>query len=134
MQLSVQSLERMYQQGTITVSEASEKAVLQLRADSDTTEAFLQEYCVDDEKGRIERTELYNKYNAFCEDTDRQSLTKNNFYKAMRTKGYSEIKTNGYRYFKGILYKENSPQTAPQTALDGFVNITQEKLNELPFD
>lgn len=132
--LSVQALERMYQQGTITVSEASEKAVLQLRADSDTTEAFLQEYCVVDEKGRIERTELYNKYNAFCEDTDRQSLTKNNFYKAMRTKGYSEIKTNGYRYFKGILYEEKCPKTAPQTALDGFMNITQEQLNELPFD
>lgn len=134
LQLSVQALERMYQQGAITVSEASEKAVLQLRADSDTTEAFLQEYCVDDEKGRIERTELYNKYNAFCEDTDRQSLTKNNFYKAMRTKGYSEIKTNGYRYFKGISYKENCPKTAPQTALDGFANITQEQLSELPFD
>lgn len=134
LQLSVQALERMYQQGTITVSESSERAVLQLRADSDTTEAFLQEYCVDDEKGRIERTELYNKYNAFCEDTDRQSLTKNNFYKAMRTKGYSEIKTNGYRYFKGILYEENCPKTALQTALDGFVNVTQEQMEELPFD
>lgn len=134
LQLSVQAVERMYQQGTITVSEASEKAVLQLRADSDTTEAFLQEFCVDDEKGRIERTELYNKYNAFCEDTDRQSLTKNNFYKSLRVKGYCEIKTSGYRYFKGINYKENCSKNAPQTALDGFMSVTQEQLSELPFD
>lgn len=134
LQLSVQAVERMYQQGTITVSEASEKAVLQLRADSDTVEAFLQEFCVDDEKGRIERTELYNKYNAFCEDTDRQSLTKNNFYKSLRIKGYCEIKTSGYRYFKGINYKENCSKSAPETALDGFMSVTQEQLSELPFD
>lgn len=134
LQLSVQAVERMYRQGTITVSESSERAVLQLRADSDTAEAFLQEFCVDDKKGRIERTELYNKYNAFCEDTDRQSLTKNNFYKSLRVKGYCEIKTSGYRYFKGINYKENCSKNAPQAALDGFASVTQEQLNELPFD
>ncbi len=134
LQLSVQAVERMYQQGTITVSESSERAVLQLRADSDSTEAFLQEFCVDDEKGRIERTELYNKYNTFCGDTDRQSLTKNNFYKSLRVKGYCEIKTSGYRYFKGINYKENCSKSAPETALDGFVSVTQEQLSELPFD
>lgn len=130
LQLSVQAVERMYQQGSITVSQASEKAVLQLRADSDTTEAFLQEFCVDDERGRIERTELYNKYSAFCEDTERQSLTKNNFYKALRIKGYTELKTNGHRYFKGIEYIANSPQTA----LDGFMTVSKEQLSDLPFD
>lgn len=132
--ISVQAVERMYQQGTITVSEASEKAVAQLRADSDTTEAFLQEYCVPSEVGRIERTELYNKYNAFCEDTDRQSLTKNNFYKSLRVKGYSEIKTSGYHYFKGIDYKKNCTKLPLKTALDDFVTVTQEQLSELPFD
>lgn len=133
LQLSVQAVERMYQQGTITVSEASEGAVLQLRADSDTTEAFLQEFCVNSDVGRIERTELYNKYNAFCEDTDRQSLTKNNFYKAMRTKGYSELKTNGYRYFKGIEYGKIAQNCPLKTALYGFADMEDEQLSELPF-
>lgn len=134
LQISVQAVERMYQQGTITVSEASDKAVAQLRADSDTTEAFLQEYCVPSEVGRIERTELYNKYNDFCEDTDRQSLTKNNFYKSLRVKGYAEIKTSGYRYFKGIDYKKNCTKLPLKTALDDFVTVTQEQLSDLPFD
>lgn len=134
LQVSVQAVERMYQQGIITSSKASEKAVLQLRADSDTVEAFLQEICFDDEKSRIERTELYKKYDDFCEETDRQSLTKNSFYKSLRVKGYAEIKTSGYRYFKGISYVKECPQNAPQTALDGFVSVTQEQWDELPFD
>lgn len=133
LQLSVQALERMYEQGIITVSESSEKAVAQLRADSDTTEAFLQECCIDDNVSRIERTELYNKYNAFCEDTDRQSLTKNNFYKSLRVKGYTEIKTGGYRYFKGIGYIKNCTKVPLKTALDDFASITQEQLDDLPF-
>lgn len=137
LQLSVQAVERMYQQSTIAVAEASEKAVLQLRADSDTVEAFLREFCVNDENGRIERTELYKKYSDFCEDTDRQSLTKNNFYKSLRVKGYCEIKTNGYRYFKGITYSKNYTKSCTQevkkTALNEFVDLTQEQLFDIPF-
>lgn len=132
--LAVQALERMYKQRIITVSKASELAVLQLRADSDTTEAFLQEYCKEDVKGRIERTAIYNKYIAFCDDTERQSLTKNNFYKAMRVKGYLEIKSNGYRFFKGIKYKEKCSNNAPESALGDFKNVTQDDIESLPFD
>lgn len=134
LQLAVQAVGRMYEQGIIVTSKASERAVLQLRADSDTTEAFLQELCVNDESGRIERTELYNEYNKFCEDTDRQSLTKNNFYKSLRVKGYSEIKTGGYRYFKGISYQKDAPKVALGTAPNEFMSVTQEQLKELPFE
>lgn len=131
--LAVQAVERMYQQGIIVTSAASEKAVLQLRADSDTVEAFLQDMCVKDENGRIERTELYKKYSDYCEDTDRQSLTKNNFYKSLRVKGYSEIKTGGYPHFEGISFlkpSQNFPAKLPQ---DGFMSVTKEQLDELPF-
>lgn len=100
--LSVQALERMYEKEIIVTSAESEKAVAQLRMDSDTVQAFLVEACVLDEGSRSERTELYNRYEKYCEDTDRQSLTKNNFYKSLRVKGYKDFKTGGYRYFKGI--------------------------------
>lgn len=131
--LAVQAVERMYQQGMITVADISDRAVQQLRADSDTVEAFLQDMCIKDEVGRIERTELYDKYNEYCEETDRQSLTKNNFYKSLRVKGYSEIKSNGYRYFKGISYLKSDPKRPQETAPDGFMSVTQEQLDELPF-
>lgn len=41
--LAVEAVGRMYSNDTIMISESSEKAVLQLRCDSDTTEAFIQE-------------------------------------------------------------------------------------------
>ena len=131
--LAVQAVERMYQQGIIVTSVSSEKAVQQLRADSDTVEAFLQEMCVKDEKGRIERAELYKKYSNYCEDTDRQSLTKNNFYKSLRVKGYSEIKTGGYPHFVGISFLKSSPNFPSKVPLDSFMSVTQEQLDEIPF-
>lgn len=133
LQLAVQAVERMYQKNVITVSEASEKAVLQLWNDSDTVQAFLQDICTSDDRERIERIELYNKYAEYCEDTDRQSLTKNNFYKSLRVKGYAEIKTGGYRYFKGISYIKDCPEPPLKTALNDFVSMEQEEMDDLPF-
>lgn len=132
--LSVQALERMYEKEIIVTSAESEKAVAQLRMDSDTVQAFLVEACVLNEGSRSERTELYNRYEKYCEDTDRQSLTKNNFYKSLRVKGYKDFKTGGYRYFKGISDEKNSPTPAPKTAPDGFMSIPDGYQEELPFD
>ncbi len=132
--LSVQALERMYEKEIIVTSAESEKAVAQLRMDSDTVQAFLVEACVLDEGSRSERTELYSRYEKYCEDTDRQSLTKNNFYKSLRVKGYKDFKTGGYRYFKGISDEKNSPTPAPKTAPDGFIEIPEGYQEELPFD
>lgn len=132
--LSVQALERMYEKEIIVTSAESEKAVAQLRMDSDTVQAFLVEACVLDEGSRSERTELYSRYEKYCEDTDRQSLTKNNFYKSLRVKGYKDFKTGGYRYFKGISDEKNSPTPAPKTAPDGFMSIPEGYQEELPFD
>ncbi|MBO5031082.1 MAG: hypothetical protein J6D08_04190 [Lachnospiraceae bacterium] len=132
--LSVQALERMYENEIIITSAESEKAVAQLRMDSDTVQAFLVEECVLDDGSRIERTDLYKRYEKYCEDTDRQSLTKNNFYKSLRIKGYKDFKTGGYRYFKGISDGKNSPMPAPETAPNGFVSIPEEYQEELLFD
>lgn len=134
LQLAVQALERMYEGGNIINSSASQKAILQLRADSDTVEAFLQDKCEQDTNEKIERTGLYQKYINYCEETDRQGLTKNNFYKSLRVKGFEDEKSNGTRYFKGISYKKSCPVLPSKTALDGFYTVTEEQINELPFD
>lgn len=60
--LSVQALERMYEKEIIVTSAESEKAVAQLRMDSDTVQAFLVEECVLDDSSRIERTDLYRRF------------------------------------------------------------------------
>ena len=129
--LSVQALERLYQNGQITESPGSIEAVKRLRCDSDTVEAFLNEKIVKDPGGRIKKLNLYLEYESYCQDMDRQSLTKQNFYRSMKTKGFGEIKTNGTEYFRGINYSENLPKNLPESPSDGFYQVD---VKDLPFD
>lgn len=126
--LAVQALERMYQQGTITIAAASEHEIERLRADSDSVEAFLLEECEKEDGCRWERTELYKSYSEFCEENERQPLTKNNFYKSLRLKNYMEITSNGKRYFLGLKF------ALKNCTNDGFMTVTQEQLENLPFE
>ena len=130
--LCVQALSRMYENGTIVVSDSAKKATSQLRVDSDSVEAFLEEYCIKESSSRTERLFLYNKYNAFCDETDRTSLTRNNFYRAMRSKGYTESKSGDW-YFMGIKYEKYGVKVPNKTSQDGFISVTQEELDDLPF-
>ncbi len=126
--LAVQALERMYQQENITVATASEHEIERLRADSDTVEGFILEECEKVDGCRTERTELYKEYSAFCEENERQALTKNNFYKSLRLKNYSEVTSGGKRYFLGL-------KTALKNCSnDSFVSMRQEQFEDIPFD
>lgn len=125
--LAVQALERMYQQKNITVAAASEHEIERLRADSDTVEGFILEECEKVDGYREERTKLYKKYSVYCEENERQALTKNNFYKSLRLKGYSEITSNGKRYFLGL------KSALENCTNDDFIQVTQEQLRDLHF-
>ena len=136
-QLCVRAVERMYEHEIIVTSADSEKAVAQLRCDSDTVQAFLMEECSPDDGSRIERTKLFDRYAKYCESAERQSLTRNNFYKSLRLKGYKELKTNGIYIFKGISEKKEGaelPQQPLKTTPDGFIEIPEGYQEELPFD
>ena len=126
-QLSVKALERMYQAGVITESEGSREAVQSLRNDSDTVEAWIFETCYRVRGARVERGQLYQKYDAYCLSTDRTPLCRNNFYIAMRAKDFREVKSNGLRYFEGISLENNSPEKCPE-----FIPVEDQM--DLPFD
>lgn len=126
--LCVKALERMYENGRIIESKGSIEAVNRLRCDSDTVEAFLTEKIVKIPDRRIKKLDLYRSYEAFCQDMDRQSYTKQNFYRSMKAKGFSEIKTGGLEYFKGIDFL---PKTSPEISLNSFQDLNGEPT---PFD
>ena len=121
--ISVTALERLYQNGQITESPGSIEAVKRLRCDSDTVEAFLTERIVKIPDGRIKKLDLYRSYEAFCQDMERQSLTKQNFYRSMKTKGFGEIKTNGTECFRGIEYRGKLPESSPENSLNEWTEI-----------
>lgn len=126
--ISVTALERLYQNGRITESAGSIEAVKRLRCDSDTVEAFLTEKTVRVSEGRIKKLDLYRSYEAFCQDMERQSLTKQNFYRSMKTKGFGEIKTkydgvDGTECFRGLEYRRNLPESSPEISLNEWTEL-----------
>lgn len=121
--ISVTALERLYQNGRITESPGSIEAVKRLRCDSDTVEAFLNEKIVKIPEGRIKKLDLYRSYEAYCQDMERQSLTKQNFYRSMKTKGFGEIKTNGTECFRGLEYRGKIPESSSEISLNEWTEV-----------
>lgn len=125
--LAVKALERAYQQGYITESAGSREAVQSLRNDSDTVEAWISEECYRVMGARVERSQLYQMYDSFCFSSGRTSLSRNNFYRALRVKDIKEVKSNGLRFFEGITTEKsalNDLQKCPEwTPVDDQMEI-----------
>ena len=104
--LAMDAMNRMYERGNILESENSKYLVQQLRNDSDTIEAFIFDMCVTDEaNAKVSRSELYEEYEQYCKDSERQAHKKQNFFKALANKGFGKCMTKGTRMFKGIRLK-----------------------------
>lgn len=127
--ITIEALQRMYAAGSITESESSVKAISQMKFDSDTVEAWIQESVYKVKGNREERSSCYQKYDQYCQDNDRQSLSRTNFYKAMRSKGYEEKRTATGRYICDISFEK--PDTKTVTDQSGFMKIDDQM--ELPF-
>lgn len=126
--MAMEALNRMYQRGHIIVSKNSVEKAKQLRYDSDTIEAFLNECCTINcgSNVRIDRKELYEHYDAWCEEWGRQGHMKSGFFKALRNKRFKEIKSNGDWYFCGIKMGKE------ETDDEGFIKYPVDQEN--PFD
>lgn len=124
--LSVEALTRMYQRGTLAESPHSAEAVDRLRLDSDTVEAFLNDKCERRRGERIERGYLYQLYSDYCYESDRQSLTRNNFFRSLRIKGFAEIRSASGRYFSDIFFGKSVTESVTES---GFTQVEV----DLPF-
>ncbi len=123
--IATEALHRMYQRGNILESENSKNAISQMRKDSDVVQAWIDDCTTLDEKCKIERSEAYKSFKDYCEEEERQLLTKNGFFKALRIKNFEETRTrNSKRYFNGL---------ALNIKADDFIEATQEELKDLPF-
>lgn len=133
LQMAVLAVREMYQEGCIFESDNSKENVLEVYKDSDTVTAFLDEVtdfnnktALENEKTApdtapeiIERVKLYQEYEKYCLDNERQALSRNGFYKNLRNKGVSEVKRSGTRYFKGLKFKDTEFEPAVQTPFTG---------------
>ena len=118
--ISVQALSRMYKRGTLAESRHSAEAVDRLRMDSDTVEAFLNDKCERVRGERVERGYLYQMYSDYCYESDRTSLTRNNFFRSLRIKGFPEIRSASGRYFCDIFFGKTVTKTVTES---GFTQV-----------
>lgn len=125
-------LHKVYTTGEIFVSEDSKKAVEQMNMDSDTAQAFINELCCIGEEFKTDRTYLFDKYVSYCNECERQPLTRNNFFKALRTKGFREVRSSNTRYFAGIKVSQTDMEKCHfSDEEEAFLNVLQE---DTPFE
>lgn len=129
--LSIQELHEMYQSGSILISDNSKKSVAQMRKDSDVVQAWIDDCCTTGEGLRIERGKAFEDFKEYCEIEERQLMTRNGFFKALRTKNFAEVRGKSERYFSGLT---DEKVTAKGGENNEFVTVTDEELEKLPFD
>ena len=129
--MAMEALNRMYKRGYILVSHNSTEKTKQLRNDSDTVEAFLDECCTVDYKNssRVNRKDLFDRYEIWCEEWGRQGHRKSGFFKALRNKRLKESASNGTWYFYGIRFGKDINKTIDE---GGFIEFPLE--DEDPFE
>lgn len=112
--LCVAALERMYEAGSIKESNNSVGSVERMRCDSDSVQAWIVENTIRDNGSRTDRYILYKRYEEYCNAEDRRALSRNSFYKALRSKGYIETKYSGINCFRGIKVEKTDLKNIPE--------------------
>ena len=102
-------------------SKRSRELVAELYADSDSVQAFIQERMTRNISKSIKSTELHELYKRYCEETEREPLSRTRFYANLKNKGYGKKIVHGNEYFVGLAEKE-----------DGFLEVDGSQ--ELPFE
>ncbi len=104
--MCVKALERMYERRTIIESDESIAAVRRMRKDSDSVEAFIDDCCELTAAGRERRSDVFDRYMAYCYQAELQAQPKHRFFKSLRVKGFGEVKSYGIYYISGIKFCE----------------------------
>lgn len=107
------ALRQYYARGGYFIeSQRSKDEVARLRRSADSVIAFFEERIIHDTHGRIERSQLFSEYEAYCDEEDRRyPVTRNRLFERFRDMGIPESKINGIRYFIGIRLRDINDDT-----------------------
>lgn len=119
-QQALKELHELFEENALFESKRSRELVAELYADSDSVQAFLQDQTVKDIEKSIRTTELLESYKKYCEETEREPLSRTRFYANLKNKGFGKKIVHGVEYFAGIGFKDG-----------GFVKLDDSQ--ELPF-
>ena len=117
---ALKALQELFDNNILYESVHSKELVAELYADSDSVQAFLQDKTDKNIQKSIRTTELLEEYKKYCEETEREPLSRTRFYANLKNKGIGKKILHGAEYFVGLGWKN-----------DGFMEI--ENSQELPF-
>lgn len=106
-QQASKELRELFEENALFESQRSRELVAELYADSDSVQAFLQEQTVKDIEKSIKTTELLEAYKKFCEETEREPLSRTRFYANLKNKGFGKKIVHGVEYFTGVGFKDS---------------------------
>lgn len=118
---ALKELKQLFEDNALYESERSKELVAELYADSDSVQAFLQERMIRDISKSIKSTKLHELYKKYCEETEREPLSRTRFYSNLKNKGFGKKIVHGNEYFVGLAEKE-----------EGFLKVDDSQ--ELPFE
>ena len=101
-----------------------------MRKDSDVIQAWIDDCCTVGADLKMERAAAFADFEKYCKDEERQALTRNGFFKALRTKNFAEVRGKSERYFTGLSCEKVTVKTDGEGE---FLAVTDEQLAELPF-
>ena len=101
---ALEGLDRLLANKKLTIPKSSVEALEDYQADNNSVILFVKEECIIDPKRRTERTALYRRYVAWCEDNGFvNKFNANTFFKTLESNyKVKQIKFNGVRQFEGI--------------------------------
>ena len=105
-QKAMDALKGLYERGAFTESLHSKECVREMQRSSDSVCAFMDEMLVRESGKRLKRSEVFNMYEEYCKENDRQGHGKSNFFRNMADKGFLLKKYHGEYYYQDIAVKE----------------------------
>ena len=118
---ALKELKKLFEDNALYESERSRELVSELYADSDSVQAFIQERMIRDISKSIKSTELHKSYKKYCEETEREPLSRTRFFSNLKNKGFGKKIVHGHEYFVGLAEKDND-----------FIEVDDSQ--ELPFE
>lgn len=121
-QQGLKGLHELLENNELYESPRSRELVEELYSDCDSVQAFIRECLQRDIKAQTRTKELSDSYKKYCQDSEREPLSRNNFYRNLKDKGYGRKTLHGNEYIVGLKFKDK----------DEFIKVDQEE--NLPFE
>ncbi len=102
--LAVAAAHRAYskEKPCIDVSPNSLEISKSIRHDSDVIEAWLDDCTKKDSGAKANKDDILESFQLYCKHEGRTEINRRQLYAALRIKGYSDYRSNGGTYFKGL--------------------------------